>query len=136
MSQENPVTPENSQPGTPADSQPHSIVKAYHRAWTGGDVEAAMALVADDVTCRAPGVDLHGKSEYERFIGSFAPRLTGLADITSFADGNRIALFYYPHTAVTNVAPVAECFTVRGGKIVDNVLIFDRLSFAPPAGIT
>jgi len=119
-------------PVTPADSQPRSIVEAYHRAWTGGDVEAAMAFVADDVACRAPGVDLHGKSEYEQFIGGFAPRLTGLIDIASFADGNRVALFYCPQTAVADAAPVAECFTVEGGKIVDSVLIFDRLSFAPP----
>lgn len=119
-------------PVTPADSQPRSIVEAYHRAWTSGDVEAAMAFVADDVACRAPGVDLHGKSEYEQFIGGFAPRLTGLIDIASFADGNRVALFYCPQTAVADAAPVAECFTVEGGKIVDSVLIFDRLSFAPP----
>ena len=92
-----------------------------------------MAFVADDVSCRAPGVDLHGKSEYERFIGGFAPRLTGLVDIASFADGNRVALFYCPQTAVADAAPAAECFTVEGGKIVDSVLIFDRLSFAPPA---
>lgn len=124
MSHKNPVTP--------ADSQPRSIVEAYHRAWTGGDVEAAMAFVADDVACRAPGVDLHGKGEYEQFIGGFAPRLTGLVDIASFADGNRVALFYCPQTAVADAAPVAECFTVEGGKIVDSVLIFDRLSFAPP----
>ena len=124
MSHKNPVAP--------ADSQPRSIVKAYHRAWTGGDVKAAMAFVADDVACRAPGIDLHGKSEYEQFIGGFAPRLTGLIDIASFADGNRVALFYCPQTAVADAAPVAECFTVEGGKIVDSVLIFDRLSFAPP----
>lgn len=124
MSHKNPVTP--------ADSQPRSIVEAYHRAWTGDDIEAAMAFVADDVACRAPGVDLHGKSEYEQFIGGFAPRLTGLIDIASFADGNRVALFYCPQTAVADAAPVAECFTVEGGKIVDSVLIFDRLSFAPP----
>ena len=124
MSHKNPVTP--------ADSQPRSIVEAYHRAWTGGDVEAAMAFVADDVACRAPGDDLHGKGEYEQFIGGFAPRLTGLVDIASFADGNRVALFYCPQTAVADAAPVAECFTVEGGKIVDSVLIFDRLSFAPP----
>lgn len=125
MPRKNPVTPE--------DSQPRSIVEAYHRAWTGGDVETAMAFVADDVSCRAPGVDLHGKSEYEQFIGGFAPRLTGLVDIASFADGNRVALFYFPQTVVADAAPVAECFTVEGGKIVDSVLIFDRLSFAPPA---
>lgn len=117
-------------------SQPSaaSIVQAYHRAWTGGDVDRAMTLVADDVTCRAPGGDLTGKDAYRAFIGGFAPALTGLADIASFADADRVALFYYPQTAVTVTAPAAECFTVRDGKISESVLVFDRLSFGPPPG--
>ena len=59
--------------------------------------------------------------------------LTGLADIAGFADGDRVALFYYPQTAATTTAPAAECFTVRDGRIVESVLVFDRLSFGPPA---
>jgi ketosteroid isomerase-like protein len=113
-------------PRTPAET-----VQAYHRAWTGGDVEGAMTLVADDITCRAPGVDLAGKDAYRAFIAGFAPSLTGIADIAAFADGDRVALFYYPQTAVTATAPAAECFTVRGGLIAGSVLIFDRLSYAP-----
>ncbi len=111
-----------------------SIVQAYHRAWTSGDIDAAMSLVADEITCRAPGIDLTGKDAYRGFIAGFAPSLTGLADIADFADGDRVALFYYPQTAATSTAPAAECFTVREGKIVDSVLIFDRLSFGPPSG--
>jgi hypothetical protein len=34
---------------------------------------------------------------------------------------------------VTTTAPAAECFTVRDGKIAESVLLFDRLSFGPPA---
>lgn len=110
------------------------IVQSYHRAWTSGDVDGAMRLVADDIICRAPGVDLVGKDAYRAFIGGFAPALTGLADIASLADGDRVALFYYPQTAATSTAPAAECFTVRDGKIAESVLIFDRLSFGPPPG--
>lgn len=111
-----------------------SIVQDYHRAWTHGDVEGAMTLVADDVTCRAPGEDLNGKDAYREFIAGFAPTLTGLVEIASFADGDRVALFYYPQTAATTTAPAAECFTVRNGKIAESVLLFDRISFGPPAG--
>ena len=93
-----------------------------------------MTQVAEDVTCRAPGADLTGKDAYREFIAGFAPALTGLADIASFTDGNRVALFYYPQTVATTTAPAAECFTVRDGKIAESVLIFDRLSFGPPAG--
>lgn len=111
----------------------YEIVQDYHRAWTSGDVDRAMTKVADDITCRAPGADLTGKAAYRDFIAGFAPSLTGLADIASFTDGERVALFYYPQTAATTTAPAAECFTVRDGKIAESVLIFDRLSYGPPA---
>lgn len=110
----------------------YDIVKNYHRAWTSGDVEGAMGYVADEITCRAPGVDLDGKDAYREFIGGFAPMLTGIGNIAEFADGDRVALFYYPQTSATDTAPAAEYFTVRDGTISDSVLIFDRLSYGPP----
>ncbi len=116
-----------------APNSAYDVVETYHRAWTGGDVAAAMTHVADDIVCRAPGVDLTGKEAYAAYIGGFAPRLTGIADIASFGSGDQVALFYYPQTAATSTTPAAECFTVRDGKIVESVLIFDRLSYGPPA---
>lgn len=110
---------------------PLDTVLAYHRAWTSGDVDAAMAHVAEDATCRAPGGDLAGKPAYRGYLAGFAPNLTGLTEVASLADGDRVALFYHPHTAVTSEAPAAELFTVRDGLIVENLLVFDRLSFAP-----
>jgi len=112
-----------------------AIVQDYHRAWTSGDVDRAMTWVADDITCRAPGEDLTGKEAYRKFIAGFAPALTGLADIASFGDGDRVALFYYPQTDATTTAPAAECFTVRDGRIAESVLVFDRLSFGPPSDV-
>ena len=110
------------------------LVLAYHRAWTSGDVDGAMAYVADDVVCHAPGRDLSGKEGYRAFLAGFAPNLTRVTDIAQFAEaGDRVALFYYPETAATSSAPAAECFTLRDGVIAANVLIFDRLSFGPPS---
>lgn len=109
-----------------------AIVEQYHRAWTSGSIDAAMALVDDDVFCRAPGTDLDGKAAYRAFIEGFAPMLTGIGDIAAFADGERVALFYYPQTAATSTTPAAECFTVRDGLIVESVLVFDRLSYGAP----
>lgn len=110
----------------------HDIVHSYHRAWTSGDVERAMTFIADDITCRAPGVDLNGKEAYVAYIAGFAPTLTGIGDIADFADGDHVALFYYPQTAATSTTPAAEYFTVREGRISESVLIFDRLSYGPP----
>ena len=110
---------------------PRDIVARYHRGWTTGDIEAAMTVVHDDITCCAPGFDIHGKDTYRSFIGGFAPPLTGIGDIAEFADGERVALFYYPQTAATSTTPAAELFTVRHGTIVQSILIFDRMSYLP-----
>lgn len=115
-----------------ANDNAQTIVQQYHRAWTSGDIDTAMHLVADDIVCRAPGGDLNGKEAYRAFIGGFAPSLTGIGDIAEFVDGDRVALFYYPQTAATSTTPAAEFFTVAGGKIAQSVLIFDRLSYGPP----
>lgn len=115
-----------------ASESAHDIVSRYHRAWTSGDVVRAMDFIDEDITCRAPGVDLEGKDAYQVFIAGFAPMLTGTTDITEFVDGDRVALFYYPETAATSTAPAAEYFTVREGLIRESVLIFDRLSYGPP----
>lgn len=108
------------------------IVLEYHRAWTGGDVDQAMTRISDDFVCHAPGEGQLGKEAYREYLASFVPDLTGLADVASFADGNHVALFYYPQTAVTRTALAAEYFTVRDGMIAESLLAFDRLSFAPP----
>ncbi|MCA9835119.1 MAG: nuclear transport factor 2 family protein [Thermomicrobiales bacterium] len=110
----------------------HDIVMRYHDAWTRGDIDTAMDLVAENISCRAPGMDLQGKDAYRSFIAGFAPMLTGIEGVATFADGDRVALFYYPQTAATSTAPAAECFTVTNDKISESVLIFDRLSFGPP----
>ncbi|NED97721.1 nuclear transport factor 2 family protein [Phytoactinopolyspora alkaliphila] len=105
---------------------------AYHRAWTSGDLDAAIAYVAADIFCRAPGEDIKGKDAYREYLGGFLQVFTGLTDVAALGDGERALLFYYPHTATTSTAPAAEHFTVREGQIVESLLIFDRLSYAPP----
>lgn len=118
----------------PSASTALETVVDYHRAWTSGDLDRAMARVADDVVCHAPGGDLVGKDAYREYLADFLPSLTGLTDVASLAEADHVALFYYPHTAATSTAPAAEYFTVRDGTIVESVLLFDRLSFAPPTG--
>lgn len=105
---------------------------AYHRAWTNGDLDDAMTHVADDIVCRAPDGDITGKDAYRNYLGNFLRILSGLTDVAAFGDEEHALLFYYPHTEVTSTAPAAEHFTIRAGQIVESLLVFDRLSFAPP----
>lgn len=104
----------------------------YHRAWTTGDLDAAMEHVADHMVCRAPDGDITGKDAYRDYLGGFLQVFTGLTDVAAFGDDQHALLFYYPHTETTTGAPAAEHFTVRDGKIVESLLVFDRLSFVPP----
>lgn len=106
--------------------------QAYHRAWTSGDLDDAMTYVADDIVCKAPGGEIAGKNAYRDYLGGFLKVFTGWTHVAAFGDDEHAVLFYYPHTATTGSAPAAEHFTVRGGRIVASVLLFDRLSFAPP----
>ncbi len=103
----------------------------YHRAWTSGNLDTAMGLVDDGIVCRAPGEEITGKGAYRAYLGGFSQMMTGLTDIAAFGDGPHVALFYCPHTAVTSTAPAAEHFTVRDQRIVESLLVFDRLSYAP-----
>lgn len=105
----------------------------YHCAWTSGDLDGAMAYVADEFVCHAPGEVLTGKEAYREYLGGFLQINTGLTDVAAFGDNEHALLFYYPHTDVTSTAPAAEHFTVRDGQIVESLLVFDRLSFAPPS---
>lgn len=105
---------------------------AYHGAWTSGDLDGAMAYVADDIVCRAPGSDLTGKHAYREYLGDFLRVFTGWTHVAAFGDDEHALLFYYPHTEVTSTAPAAEHFTIRDGRIMESLLVFDRLSYAPP----
>jgi len=51
---------------TPVPADPAAIVQSYYRAYNAGDLEALMALVAEDVKCRG-GCYLTGKDRF-RFL--------------------------------------------------------------------
>ncbi|MBI5162123.1 MAG: nuclear transport factor 2 family protein [Micrococcales bacterium] len=108
-----------------------SVVEAYHRAWTGGDVEGALAYVSDDVRCFAPDEKVTTKDDWRGYLSAFAPRLTGAPEHTRMVESDRVALWYFPQTAATTSTLASELFTVRDGRIVEIRLAFDRLGYAP-----
>lgn len=108
------------------------IVLRYHRAWTGGDVDGAVALLAADFVCHGAAGSF-GKEEYRHYLANFVPKLVGIEDIAALHEDEHAVLIYYPQTAVTSTTPAAEYFTVRDGCIHEIILMFDRLAYAPPA---
>ncbi len=108
-----------------------SIVEAYHQAWTNGDVERALTYVSDDVRCFAPGANVTTKSDWHDYLANFVPMLTGAPEQARMTDGGRVALWYFPQTALTKTTLASELFTVRKGQIVEIRLAFDRLGYIP-----
>jgi len=105
------------------------VALAYYQAWTGKDIEAAMGRLADDVVCDAPAGRLLGVDAYRQFLGPFAQLLLGSELLAAFGDDTTAVLVYDTRTPPVASAPGAEYLTVRGGKIVHNRFIFDRLPF-------
>ncbi len=106
-------------------------VEAYHQAWTSGDVERALTYVSDEVRCFAPDEHVTTKSDWQQYLAGFVPMLTGTPEHSRMMDGDRVALWYFPQTAVTSTTLASELFTVRHGLIVEIRLAFDRLGYIP-----
>jgi len=116
-----------------APDGPTSVVDAYHQAWTTGDIDVAMSHLSDDVRCVAPGEGVRTKQDWRAYLAGFQPMLTGAPEHARMARGEQVAVWYYPQTASTSTALASELFTVRGGRITDIRLTFDRLSYGPPS---
>jgi limonene-1,2-epoxide hydrolase len=106
-----------------------SVALAYYHAWTGKDVDRAMTHVADDVVCDSPLGRIEGAQGLRAFMAPFAGMLKRSDLIAAFGDDQTAVLIYNPHTTLVEDAPSGECFTVRDGRIVHSLLVFDRTPF-------
>lgn len=106
-----------------------NVVLDYHRAWTGGAIDNALELVAEDIVCDAPSGRVAGIEAYRSFLSNFQPVVTGYDLIAALDDEETAVLVYDLHTAPVKSALTCECFTVRNGKIIQNRLIFDPSPF-------
>lgn len=108
---------------------PLETLLAYHRAWSGGDVEAAMSHVAEDVVCDAPAGRLAGREAFRAYMGPFIAMVTRYERLAAFGDDGSAVIVYDTDTRLVDGAPGAELVTVTGGRIRTMRLIFDRLPF-------
>jgi hypothetical protein len=107
-----------------------AVAVAYHQAWTARDLDRAMAHIAEGVVLDAPGGRLEGIERYRAFLGGFLPNVVGYDMHAALGDERTAVLVYRLRTAlVEGSLPTVECFTVEDGKIVQNVLVFDRTPY-------
>ncbi|GIM93286.1 nuclear transport factor 2 family protein [Paractinoplanes toevensis] len=105
------------------------IALAYYRAWTGKDLDAAIAYVADDIVCDAPAGRIEGVAAYRAFLEPFALSLISTELIAAYGDEQQALLMYDTASPLVASAPGAECVTVTGGRITYSRFLFDRLPF-------
>jgi hypothetical protein len=106
-----------------------AVALAYHRAWTSNNVNEALRHVSDDIVCDAPSGQLRGIDQYRPFLTNFAPRVTGHDIIATLGDAETAVLVYDLHTILVSSGLTCECFTVKGGRITHNRLIFDQTPY-------
>ncbi len=104
------------------------IARAWLRAFNAHDVDALVALYADDATHTSPkiralhpegGGKLRGKEALAKWWRDSNARLPNLhyEELAITADGARVLIEYVRH-APDGKSPVAEAFDIRDGKIV------------------
>lgn len=114
---------------TESTSPALQVALAYYHAWTGDDLDKAMSYIADDIVCDAPAGRLVGASAYREFMGPFVQILTGSELVAAFGDDEKAVVMYDTETVPVKSAPGAECVTVKDGKIIRSLFIFDRAPF-------
>ncbi|MEJ5946910.1 nuclear transport factor 2 family protein [Pseudokineococcus basanitobsidens] len=106
----------------------------YHRAWTSGDMDAAMACVADDVTFDTPAGRLEGAEALRAFMEPFARGLTSSHVLGLHSTDDEAMLMYDTATVLVPSAPAAEWYRISEQRIRAGHIIFDRLPFALARG--
>jgi hypothetical protein len=114
---------------TESTSPALDVALAYHQAWTSHDLDKAMSYIAEDIVCDAPAGRLEGAAAYRDFMGPFVQILTGSELVAAYGDDAKAVVVYDTETVPVRSAPGAECVTVKDGKIIHSLFIFDRAPF-------
>ena len=114
-----------------ATATTQQIVRGYHEAWTGPNVETAGKYIADGFITRAPVGSYDSREEYLAGLANFRNQfVTGVDLIAQFYGGSEAMLLYDVHTN-TPAATIrtAEYFKLNGEKISSTVLVFDATAW-------
>jgi hypothetical protein len=109
------------------------IFRTYLERFTGGDVEGAAELLADEFACDGPILQAKDKAEF--LAGSKAPAAMarGCTMHYQWVDGDDVCSVYdfeIQTPAGAGAIPMAEWSVIRGGKLVSSRLLFDTAAMA------
>jgi ketosteroid isomerase-like protein len=114
-----------------AHASAKEIVDRYNQALGAKDFAAARALLADDLRFEGPIDRFQRADDYVEAIKGLYGMVKGVEHQASIGEGDDVAVFYLLDTPMAK-APVAEWYTVRGGKITSLRAYFDARPFSPP----
>ena len=113
-----------------------ALIHAYNEAWLGGDMAATARYLAPDVSFDSPNQHLRGREAFIAVLDRFRQRVTGpMAIISEFADDAQVLMLYDLPVGPLGMVRVCDHFSIAGGLISANKLLFDTAPFsqAPPA---
>ncbi|GGM74809.1 hypothetical protein GCM10011609_08390 [Lentzea pudingi] len=102
-----------------------TIARAYVEAWTSGDAEKALSMVADDVVCEAPSGRIEGIDGYRRFLAPFVGRMLRGEVLDVLGHDTRAVTVYSVDLPFVRNLHGAEHITVTGGRISHVISVFD-----------
>ncbi len=114
-------------------STPTQIVQAWTEAIHTGKFDTARALAHENLHFRGPIDTFNKVDDYLNALKQLGGIVRGTQPEATITEGNQVGVFYILKTVVAD-APVAEWYTVDGGKISAIRAYFDARPFAPPAG--
>ena len=115
------------------------VFRCYLERFSGGDVEGAADLLAEDFSFTGPILRSHGKAEFLAGSAAAASMARGCEIRRQWVDGDTVCSIYdfkVETPAGAGSIPMAEWCVIRGGKLVSSQLIFDSAEMAalmPPA---
>lgn len=107
-----------------------TVARAYFDAMARKDVDAIVALSADDVVCISPVGRLGGVQAFSDFQTGFAKMIKSLKLLAAFGEGEQAVIVYEADTYPVANAIVAEYIMIKDGKIASTNVIYDGAPFA------
>ena len=114
-----------------AHASAKEIVDRYNQALGARDFVAARAMLADDLRFEGPIDRFQRADDYVAAIKGLYGMVKGVEHQATIGEGDDVAVFYVLDTPMAK-APVAEWYTVSGGKITGLRAYFDARPFSPP----
>ena len=108
------------------------VVDQYSKALGSRDFAAARSFLADNLRFEGPIDQFDRADDYVKAISALYGMVKAIEHQATIAEGDDVAVFYVLDTPVAK-APVAEWYTVAGGKIVRIRTYFDARPFARPS---